>query len=138
MLKNIFRRIIYIALSLLFMLVAITSSSWSPVDFSDKIRFYTRQFEFDYTGWEFSSVWGKLSNTSIGVVHYLNNSQQRKIIEDYFALLKTANGLKRNISEIYSDPNNSNPGEKAIPFEGELKKISTILINQKQLLLLSV
>jgi hypothetical protein len=132
MLKNIFRRIIYIALSLLFMLVAITSSSWSPVDFSDKIRFYTRQFEFDYTGWEFSSVWGKLSNTSIGVVHYLNNSQQRKIIEDYFALLKTANGLKRNISEIYSDPNNSNPGEKAIPFEGELKKISTILINQKQ------
>jgi hypothetical protein len=132
MVKNNLHRITYSILSLLFVMVTITSSSWSHIELSDKIRYYTRQYEFDFTCWEISSTWNKVTNTSLGVVHYLNNSQQRKAVEDYFALLKTANKLQQNISEIYSDPNNSNPKVKAAPFEGELKKVSTTLIKQRQ------
>ncbi|MDO9545701.1 MAG: hypothetical protein Q7J07_02995 [Pelolinea sp.] len=128
-----FQRFFYFFLSLTFLLLSFTSSSWNPIEFSDKIRQYTRQYEFDYTGWEISAVWEKISTASLGSVHYLNTSQQRKIIEDYFTLLITVNELQQNISEIYGDPNIPTPEKKAVDFEKELENVNSILTNQKQL-----
>ena len=133
MVKNKFHRIGYSILSLLFVIVTITSSSWSPIELSDKIRFYTRKYEFDFTGWEISSIWKKVSNTSLGVVHHFNVLQQKKIVEQYFTYLKTANELQQTISGICSTPNNSNSKDQAAPFEKELRKINTLLLKQKQL-----
>ena len=77
-------------------------------------------------------MWGKFSSASLGSVHYLNNSQQRKIIEDYFTLLKIADDLQQKISEIYGDPDFLSPEIEAVNFESELKKVNTILKEQKQ------
>ena len=130
--KEILQRFIYFSFLLIFIILSFSTSSWSPIDFSDKVRQYTRHYEFDYTRWELSAVWAKFSTASLGSVHYLNNSQQRKIIGDYFALLKTANDLQQRISEIYGGPNLSSLENDATNFESELKKVNIFLKEQKQ------
>ena len=131
--KELILRISKFILSLIILTLIITTSNWYPIVSSDSIRRYTRSFEFDYIGWEFAAGWDKFSLFSIGPAHHLNNIQQRKIIGDYFRLLNSSNELQQMISEIYSDPLVSSPGEKALQLENELNKISHLLNIQKHI-----
>ena len=71
----------------------------------DVIHRYSRSFEFHYVGWEISAIWQKAIDLSFGISHYLNNYQQRQIIEDYFRFLSQSRKIEQQISDTYSNPN---------------------------------
>jgi hypothetical protein len=92
-----------------------STSIWQPVKESDRIRFYTRPYEFDYFGWTINAAWQKLSAISLGPTRHLGALQQRKIIKDYFQALADTQGLKNSLETLYSDPNSSlNKNESTI------------------------
>jgi hypothetical protein len=98
-----------------------STSVWQPVNESDRIRFYTRPYEFDYFGWTINAAWQKLSVISLGPTRHLGALQQRKIIKDYFQALADTNNLKNSLETLYSDPNSS------------LKKNETTVLEKKYL-----
>jgi hypothetical protein len=89
------------------MFLITTTSVWQPATESDRIRFYTRPYEFDYFGWTVNAAWQKLSAVSLGPTRHLGFLQQRKIIKDYFQTLADTQGLKNSVESLYSDPNSS-------------------------------
>ncbi len=125
--KEKFLRVFHLALSIMILILVITTSAWYPTDSSNMIRQFTRPFEFDYIGWEFAAGWKKISLFSLGQTHYLNNFQQRIIIDDYFKLLNSSNELQRRITEVYSDPQISSPEKEALRFQNELDKVAHLL-----------
>jgi len=131
--KEIILRVFNLILLFMILILAITTSTWYPNTSSDSIRRYTRSFEFDYIGWELAAAREKISLYSLGPTHYLNNVQQRKIIEDYFRLLSSSNKLQQRINEIYTDPQVLSPEEKALQFETELEKVAHLLNLQKSI-----
>jgi hypothetical protein len=84
-----------------------TTSVWQPVSEPDRIRVYTRPYEFDYFGWTLNAAWEKLSEISLGSTRHLGFLQQRKIIKDYFQTLADTQSLKNSLETLYSDPNAS-------------------------------
>lgn len=128
--KNILNRI-YLILSVLIILLVITSSTWYPTDSLNRIRLHTRSFEFDFVSWELGAGWKTISLFSLGLAHHLNDFQQKKIINDYFRLLKSSNKLQQRITETYSDPQASSPEKEALLFEKDLEKISRLFELQK-------
>jgi len=126
-------KVFHLILSVMILVWVVTTSTWYPTDSFDSIRQFTRSFEFDYIGWEFDAGWEKISLLSLGATHHLNDFQQRKIVDDYFKLLNSSNGLQQRITEIYSDPQISSPKKEALRFENELDKAARLLDLQKHI-----
>ncbi|MCD6577361.1 MAG: hypothetical protein J7K66_05040 [Anaerolineaceae bacterium] len=131
--KEINRKYIQFTLLFIILVSVITTSTWYPINSSDRIRRYTRPFEFDYLRWEFAAGWKKLSLYSLGPTYILNNLQQRKIIDDYFRLLNSSNKLQQKIAQTYSDPQVPAPEKEALPFENELEKVNRLLNVQESI-----
>lgn len=85
-------------------LLAATTSVWQPFDEAERIRAYTRSYEFDYFGWTSSAIWQKFSAISLGPIRHLSYLQQRKIIKDYFELLADTQNLRDSLEILYADP----------------------------------
>jgi len=120
-------------LSVMILVLVVTTSIWYPTDVFYRIHQFTRSFEFDYIGWELDAGWKIMSLFSLGSTHHLNDSQQQRIVIDYFRLLNSSNELQRRITEIYSNPQVSTPKKEALRFENELVKISHLLDLQKHI-----
>ncbi len=103
-----------------FILLAATTSVWQPVDNSDRIRIYTRPYEFDYFGWTAGAVWQKLSAISLGPIRHLSYLQQRKIVKDYFLALADAQNLKNSLESLYTDPVSSQKENESFVLESKL------------------
>lgn len=93
----------FIFFSCIILLVA-TTSVWQPFDEAERIRAYTRSYEFDYFGWTSSAIWQKFSAISLGPIRHLSYLQRRKIIKDYFVLLADTQNLRDSLESLYADP----------------------------------
>src|SRR4030043_2263240 len=101
--RNSFRILTQILLGC-FVLLATTTSVWQPETSADRIRVYSRPFEFDFFGWTVNAVWQKISAASLGPIRHLSHLQQRKIVKDYFEYLSDSQDLKNSLETLYADP----------------------------------
>jgi len=85
--------------------ILITATSvWQPVDSSDRIRTFTREFEFDYLGWTWNAFWTKISTSSLGPIRHMSYLQQRRVLRDYFQTLEDTQSLEESLETLYADP----------------------------------
>ena len=112
------------------LILIITSSSWIPARQSDRIRLYTRNHEFDFTGWTVDAAWKKFSMFSLGVGHFLSEKQEQKILDDYSFIHERVDELKYQIAEVFSDPNIKDPLNETSGLSNRLKEFETILSRQ--------
>jgi hypothetical protein len=101
-----------------------TTSVWQPLSGTEKVRQFTRPYEFDFSGWTVDAFWQKLSALSLGPIRHLNNSQERKIIRDYFNVLDETKNTRRTLEDLYSDPDKTQE-------EGEASALETRLFEKE-------
>lgn len=98
-------------------IILITSNSGVPSgNFAEIVRVNTRWIEFDYVSWTLETLWRKASQMTLGTQRYLSEAQQTKIAANYFDLINEQQQLRNTINQIYTDPANQDPHEKAQPY----------------------
>ena len=105
-----------------FVLLAATTSVWQPESNSDRIRAYSRPFEFDFFGWTVNAVWQKLSAASLGPIRHLSSLQQRKIVKDYFEYYSDSQDLKNSLEALYADPDFSLKNSESLVLEKKFQE----------------
>jgi hypothetical protein len=91
------------------------TSVWQPVDSADRIRTFTRDFEFDYFGWTWNALRTKISTISLGPIRHMSYLQQRRVLRDYFQILADTQSLEESLESLYADPLlDIQPGEEAV------------------------
>ena len=103
-------------------LLAITTSVWQPESNADRIREYSRPFEFDFFGWTVNAVWQKISAASLGPIRHLSHLQQRKIVKDYFEYLSDSQDLKNSLETLYADPDFSLKNSESLVLEKKFQE----------------
>ena len=116
----------FLFFSCIIMLIA-TTSVWQPFDEAERIRIYTRPYEFDYFGWTASAIWQKLSAISLGPIRHLSYLQQRKINKDYFQALADTQNLNNSLEALYADPEFSLKNNESLVMERKLREQETRL-----------
>ena len=109
-----------------------TTSVWQPIDQAERIRTYSRPYEFDFFGWTANAVWQKISAISLGPIRHLSHLQQRKIIKDYFQALVNSQNLKNSLETLYADPDYSSKKNGSLVLERKFQE------QEKQLEKLSI
>lgn len=121
--------------------ILLTNSGKPSQNFDEKVRFFTRQIEFDYVNWTLNTVLMKLSQAALGSGRYLDQVQQKKIVDDFLLLIEDQRNIRNQIIDIYADPNQAAAEVTAAPLltrqkyiQKELQHISlfaeSILQNQ--------
>ena len=115
-------RILRLPIILLLITLLTTQSVWHAEDVGDRVRIYTRPYEFDYYYWTLQALWVKSRQAAMGAVKFLSVNQQRRIVFDLLDLLNEISALDAQIDEMYANPETLNPAKKVEP-----------LLEQKQL-----
>jgi len=105
-----------------FVLLLVTTSSWQPENNAERIRAYSRPFEFDFFGWTVNAVWQKISAASLGPIRHLSLLQQRKIVKDYFEFYSETQDLKNSLETLYADPDNSLKNSESLILEKKFQE----------------
>lgn len=92
----------------------------------DKVRGYTRPYEFDYVSWTIEALENKLILFTLGSTRYLDGLQQKQVVEAYLELVRQLDEVKRQIRQIYSDPLVENPGADAALLLDQEKQLLAI------------
>ena len=119
--RNTFRILTQILLAC-FVLLATTTSVWQPETSADRIRVYSRPFEFDFFGWTVNAVWQKISAASLGPIRHLSHLQQRKIVKDYFEFYSDTQDLKNSLESLYADPDFSLKNSESLVLEKKFQE----------------
>ena len=119
--RRVYRVFKQVLLSCVVLLI-VTTSVWQPGSDADRIRAYSRPFEFDYFGWTVNAVWQKISAVSLGPIRHLSLIQQRKIVRDYFQNLSNSQVLKSSLETLYADPDFPLKSSESLVLEKKLQE----------------
>lgn len=75
-----------------------------PESNAEKVRTYTRAYEFDYSSWTMQALWKKLGQASNSMPLYMTPAAQHQVVTDFLELNRKISALESEIQKIYSDP----------------------------------
>lgn len=87
---------------------------------SESVRTYTRNIEFDFLSWTLDALGIKLGQISLGTDGYINIHLRPKIVLDYLDLVQEINTNEAKLSDIYANPDISEPYAGSAELRGEL------------------
>ncbi len=96
----IIRIIIYLVLLALFS----TKSVIPPSDLTERVRFYTRDQEFNYLDWTIRAFWLKFNRTALGLERYLSDEQQVETVMTFIDLTRRIQQAESEYTTILADP----------------------------------
>jgi hypothetical protein len=76
--------------------------------------------QFDFIGWTLNALGLKAAQSASAGQNYLETDQRKQIVLDYFELLDQSLSLERQIDQIFSDPNQTDPDTASQPAKTEL------------------
>ncbi|HKJ27150.1 MAG TPA: hypothetical protein VJ965_05905, partial [Anaerolineales bacterium] len=88
-----------------------------------KIRAFTRSDEFDYVEWTIDAILTKFGRATLDTVGYLSIDDQHDIVLEYIDLVGQIFVTEDDLSQIYTDPNQTNPEQAAAPVREELDRL---------------
>ena len=118
-----FRRIFFLSLLLMSVVLALSSSSLPPGDQVERIRAFTRSIEFDYITWTLDALGVKLGQFALGSSNYIPTDSQSQLVIDYLKLVSDINALQSKIQLIYADPNTANPEKESAVLRKNLESL---------------
>lgn len=96
-------------LFMLFIGLLLTSSQFQVEGIGDRIRRYTRPFEFDFGAWTVQAVAVKLGQWGLASEWYLSDEARTQLVLDFFSRLVSIRELESEIEAIYIDPTVDQP-----------------------------
>ncbi len=99
-------------------------SSFLPADQTARVRYYTRNEEFNFIGWTANALMLKLSQAALGTASYLSQSQQHQLVIEYVQLVQQISQLNEQINTVYATPNLQDPQSASAGLRQELARLS--------------
>ncbi len=94
-------------------LITFTNSGKPSLIFTDQVRTFTRQIEFDYVTWTVNTIWQKAAQSALGSERYMTPEQQKMVVQRTLVLAEEQRQIKNQINQIYADPAAVNPLQSA-------------------------
>lgn len=123
-------RFLFVSLIIIFM---IGGSSWRAEDQADMLRYFTRSYEFDFFGWTINAFIQKTHASSMGLPRYLNETQKRRILQDFFEIQNKKNELRQSLENILANPDRSFDEEELSSLTKNLNRTENQLKDQSLL-----
>ncbi len=103
MLYRILRILDFLALALA---VSIAAASDAPrlTGASDRVRFFTRDIEFDYPNWVWNAAWLKLEQASISTPYLFDRATNKEVVIEYLRTTQNLMQADAQIEKIFADP----------------------------------
>ena len=98
----------------------LTSSVPLPLERIERVQEYTHRIEYDFLSWVADASWIKLQQAALGSPHYIDASQRKEIVLDYFQLMEEVLFAEWELDQIYSDPEISNPNLESVDLRERL------------------
>lgn len=70
----------------------------------DRVRFFTRDIEFDYPNWVLNAMWTKLEQGAVRLPHLLDRSTNKHIVLEYLRATDQLIQTEIRIEQIFADP----------------------------------
>lgn len=70
----------------------------------DRVRFFTRDIEFDYPNWVLNATWIKLEQNAIGLPHLFDRGTNKQIVFEYLRVTDQLIQTEIGIEQVYADP----------------------------------
>lgn len=109
----IWRQIYRLIFPLLIAAVVLTTSVVSMEDPIDQARMFTAAVEYDYIAWLANAAREKAAQAQLNPVQRLTTSQQIRVVERYFNLVRDLEILQARVELLYADPAINNPDTAA-------------------------
>ncbi len=122
---------------LLVLLVTLQRSEYDSANPVEQVRTYTRWQEFDYTRWIADALALKFSFGTLDFPNYIDEEQQRRLVNQHLGLLQRLNEVQDQIAAIYADPAIQNPAAASAAYQAEQAAL-TARINRQQALVEAV
>lgn len=111
-------------LVLFILMLGLTNSAMSLTDPLEKVRLYTRAYEFDYGSWVMKALGEKIRTGTVSPAGYLDASSQHKLVYDYLFLVDLEFRFEREIRAKYADPSISDPAAATQDAQARLDRIT--------------
>jgi len=72
---------------------------------SDRVRFFTREIEFDYPNWVWDATWTKIEQSTINAPYIFDRGTNKQIVFDYLRVTQQLIQTESSIEQIFADPN---------------------------------
>jgi hypothetical protein len=72
---------------------------------SDRVRFFTRDIEFDYPNWVWDAMWTKIEQSTIYAPYTFDRSTNKEIVLEYLRITQQLMQTENSIEQIFADPN---------------------------------
>ena len=103
MLYRVLRILDYLALAFAIMIAAGRDSPKLTGD-SDRVRFFTRDIEFDYPNWVLDATWIKAEQNALGVPYLFERGTNKQIVFEYLRVTEQLIQTEARIEQLYADP----------------------------------
>lgn len=71
---------------------------------SDRVRFFTREIEFDYPNWVWDATWTKIEQSTINAPYIFERGTNKEIVLEYLRVTQQLNETESSIEQIFADP----------------------------------
>lgn len=103
MLYRVLRILDFLALAFAIMIAAGRDSPKLTGD-SDRVRFFTRDIEFDYPNWVLDATWIKAEQNALGVPYLFERGTNKQIVFEYLRVTGQLIQTEARIEQLYADP----------------------------------
>ena len=103
MLYRIARIFDFLALTLA-MIIAAGGDTPRLTGETDRVRFFTREIEFDYPNWVWNAAWIKIEQSTINAPYVFERGTNKQIVFDYLHVTQQLLQTESSIEQIFADP----------------------------------
>jgi hypothetical protein len=103
MLYRLLRILDFLALTLAIVFAAGGDSPKLTGD-PDRVRFFTRNIEFDYPNWVWNATWIKLEQGALGLPYLFDRGTNKQIVFEYLHATEQLIQTELRIEQIFADP----------------------------------
>ncbi|MCI0607898.1 MAG: hypothetical protein L0Z71_02415 [Anaerolineae bacterium] len=104
MLYRIARIFDFLALTLA-MIIAAGGDTPRLTGESDRVRFFTREIEFDYPNWVWDATWTKIEQSTINAPYIFERGTNKEIVFEYLRVTQQLIQTESSIEQVFADPN---------------------------------
>lgn len=104
-------------------LLLLSTSSLPPANRTERVRYFTRQIEFDYAAWTLDALQVKLFEFASGTSAYLSAEERRGLVLDYIKLIAQIQRAEYELELIYADPAVQDPQIASQALRAELESM---------------
>ncbi|MEK7312137.1 MAG: hypothetical protein AAB382_09205 [Chloroflexota bacterium] len=115
----LFRR----ALFLLLVCTLLTRDLTLANDLGTQVTVRVGTLQFDFIGWTLNALGLKVAQSTSTEQNYMPTDERRQIVLDYFELLDQGLKLDREINDIFTDPNQTDPESASHDLETQLAQV---------------